>query len=75
MIFDSTLHLGDLILGIVTIIIVPVLKLLASTILQLRDTVQALVLRMEVISEDVAELKQTVNSHNIKIATFTSSPK
>lgn len=42
MIFDATIHLGDIILAIVTLIIIPFVRSLSTGLFSLRDTVRDL---------------------------------
>ena len=42
MTFDGTIHLGDVIVAVIGLVLIPMFRLLATTLWTLRDTVQRL---------------------------------
>ena len=42
MAFDGTIHLGDVIVAVIGLVLIPMFRLLATTLWTLRDTVQRL---------------------------------
>lgn len=67
--FDWTINLTSVLLGILTILIIPLIKLLVSTLLDLRDTVDKLNLKMgngnppDGVLGDILYLKKEVSLH------------
>jgi len=67
--FDTTIRLGDIIMGGITIIVIPIIKSLSVSLIDLRDTVKSLNMAMGSTNPpngllgDVHCLKEEVREH------------
>jgi hypothetical protein len=73
---DYTLHVSDVIFGILTIIVVPLFKLLVSTVVDLRDQVRELNYKMGSqqpplgVLGEIQKLKDDVLEHEKKLIQY-----